>query len=79
MLWVRGLCNIVGEVFFFGSLYREKMIMRVAASKEGSSSLLASAHVWNADCPPVLSQVSAENLGPLYIGKARTVIKSTKS
>jgi hypothetical protein len=53
--------------------------MRVAASKVGSSSLRASAHVWNADCTSVLSQVSAENIGPLYIGKARTAIKLTNS
>jgi hypothetical protein len=55
------------------------MIMRVAASNAGSSSLHASAHLWNSNCRSELSQVPLQrNLGPFYTGKARIVILSNK-
>lgn len=56
----------------------EKMVMRVAASKAaGSSSLLASAHLWNSNCPSILSQAPLqENLAPFT--QARRELSSIK-
>jgi hypothetical protein len=54
------------------------MIMRVAASKAGRSSPLASVHLWNASCS-VLSQVPLQrNRGPFYTDKSRAVVLSNK-